>query len=64
MTVGLTGIIRGAERNATVVAARDLSLIAMPKETYLQHWHPTYTPQEFTSLFGQSAVGPSTLATA
>ena len=62
VTVGLTSIIRGAERNATVVAARDLSLIAMPKETYLQHWHLTYTPEEFTSLFGQLAVAPSTVA--
>jgi CRP-like cAMP-binding protein len=49
--VGVTGVIREAIRNANVVAERDLSLLAIPKDVFLKHWHHTYTQQEFAQLF-------------
>ncbi len=49
--LGITGVIRGAARNATVVATQDLSLLMIPKDVYLKHWHHTYSPQEFAQLF-------------
>lgn len=44
--VGSTGVIRGAVRNATVVAARDLTLLMIPRDVYLQHWYRPYSPIE------------------
>ena len=50
VAVGVTSVIRGAERNATAVAECNLRLIAIPKEVYLAYWHGTYTPAELTHL--------------
>jgi hypothetical protein len=50
VAVGVTSVIRGAERNATAVAECNLRLIAIPKEVYLAYWHGTYTPAELTRL--------------
>ena len=51
MPLGVTGVIRGAVRNATIVATQDLTLLMIPKDVYLKHWHHTYSPQEFAQLF-------------
>jgi hypothetical protein len=51
MPVGVTGVIRGSIRNATVLAEKDMDLLAIPKDVFLKHWHHTYTPQEFARLF-------------
>jgi hypothetical protein len=56
MPVGVTGVIRGSVRNATVVADQDLALLAIPKDVYLKHWHHTYSPPEFAELFAPSAA--------
>ena len=40
--VGSTGVIRGATRNATIVADRDLTLLMIPRNVYLQHWYHPY----------------------
>ena len=48
--VGVTGVIRGAERNARVVAERDVDLLAIPKGVYLDHWHFTYDRDAFAAL--------------
>jgi hypothetical protein len=53
MPVGVTGVIRGSIRNAGVVAEQDLSLLAIPKDVFLKHWHHTYNPQEFAELFAK-----------
>lgn len=53
--VGVTGVIRGSIRNAKVVAEQDLSLLAIPKDVYLQHWHHTYNLQEFAQLFTKTS---------
>jgi hypothetical protein len=50
MPVGTTGVVRGAVRNATVIADRELSLLIIPKEIYLQHWHRPYTASELQAI--------------
>jgi hypothetical protein len=47
MPLGLTGVIRGAERNADVVAEQALHLLMIPGTIYLRHWHQTHTPESF-----------------
>ncbi|MFN8470905.1 MAG: hypothetical protein U0822_01685 [Anaerolineae bacterium] len=44
--VGNTGVIRGAARNATVIADEGLSLLVIPKSVYLKHWHHPYAAHE------------------
>ncbi len=51
MPLGVTGVIRGAVRNATITATQDLTLLMIPKDVYLKRWHHTYSPQEFAELF-------------
>lgn len=39
--LGVTAVVRGSERNATVVAAADVDLLAIPGELFLRRWfHP------------------------
>jgi hypothetical protein len=47
MPLGITAVIRGAFRNATVVAEEDADLLMIPQEIYLKYWHHTYTLDEF-----------------
>ncbi|MBN9307939.1 hypothetical protein [Devosia sp.] len=49
--VGVTGVVRGATRNATIVARAPLTLIAIPKDVYLRLWHRTYDTAAFAALF-------------
>jgi hypothetical protein len=49
--VGMTGVIRGAIRNAKVVAEQDLDLLVIPKGVFLEHWHSTYDQKAFAALF-------------
>lgn len=54
--LGITGVIRGDFRNATVVAESDVDVLILPKDVYLRHWHRNYTVAEFCELmrsFGQ-----------
>lgn len=46
MPIGVTGVIRGAARNATVSAGPALDLLMIPRQVYLRRWHSTYTPLE------------------
>lgn len=45
--VGITAVIRGSVRNATVVAEEEVNLLMIPREIYLSHWHKTYNLDEF-----------------
>ena len=53
MPLGITGVIRGATRNATVTAEQDVTLLMIPKEVYLRAWHRTYRVDELTQLFAR-----------
>jgi len=43
MPLGVTGVIRGAGRNATIRAEQPVELIMIPKMIYLKYWHHPYT---------------------
>jgi hypothetical protein len=45
MPLGNTGVIRGDRRNATVVARQPLTLLMIPGNAYLRHWHRTHSPE-------------------
>ncbi len=47
MPLGVTGVIRGAARNASIVAETGLRLLMIPKNVYLQYWHQTHSPDSF-----------------
>ena len=53
--VGATGVIRGAARNSSVAAGRDLELLVIPKGVFLDHWHVTYDEAVFAALLGSQA---------
>ncbi|MFN2224129.1 MAG: cyclic nucleotide-binding domain-containing protein, partial [Candidatus Promineifilaceae bacterium] len=45
MPLGITGVIRGDKRNATVVAQQPLTVLMIPGNAYLRHWHRTHSPE-------------------
>ncbi len=50
--IGTTGVIRGAARNAHVVAGQKVAVLIIPKEVYLRYWYWPYTFQEVRDLIG------------
>lgn len=54
MPLGITGVIRGATRNATVVATRTLRLLIIPRTVYLAHWHHTHSPASLRQVLQES----------
>ena len=44
--IGVTGVVRGAERNAAVIADADVEVLAIPAERYLADWFRPYTSDE------------------
>lgn len=58
--VGHTGVIRGAPRNATVIARRALALLVLPRELYLRWWHHPYSAAELSAhLTRPGGVAPA-----
>ncbi|NJN84717.1 MAG: cyclic nucleotide-binding domain-containing protein [Caldilineaceae bacterium] len=57
--LGNTGVIRGALRNATIVAEEAVQLLMIPRQVYLNAWHATYDKSEFSArlaaLYGNDA---------
>ncbi len=59
MPLGMTGVVRGSERNATIVAERALQVLMIPKTTYLTYWHHTFGLEEFQAVIAEAvAAGP------
>jgi hypothetical protein len=52
MPLGCTGVIRGALRNARVIAEQAISTLIIPKDVYLRHWYTTYTAAELRLRLG------------
>lgn len=46
LPVGSTGVVRGAERNATVIAEAEIDLLAIPAERYLTDWFRPFEADE------------------
>jgi hypothetical protein len=51
MPLGNTGVIRGAERNADIVAEEGVELLVIPQEVFLKYWHRPYTAEELRRIF-------------
>ena len=47
MPLGVTGVIRGAPRSATVQAEEAVRLLMISTTVYLKHWHNTHSPASF-----------------
>jgi hypothetical protein len=45
-----TRVIRGGAQESTLSAQADVSVLMIPKEIYLRHWHSTYSLEQFTQL--------------
>ena len=49
LPVGTTGVIRGAQRNATIYATCELTLLVIPQAIYLNAWHRPYKRAELVA---------------
>jgi hypothetical protein len=49
LPVGSTGVIRGAQRNASIYATCDLTLLVIPQIVYLNAWHRPYQRAELVA---------------
>jgi hypothetical protein len=58
MPLGITGVIRGDKRNATVAARQPLTLLMIPGNAYLQHWHKTHTPESLLRFLRSESEEP------
>ncbi len=60
LLLGATGVIRGGERSATIVAEREVQVLMIPKSTYLTYWHHTLSFEEFrAAMVDANAETPS-----
>lgn len=50
MPLGVTGVIRGAARNASIIANEEVQVLMIPREVFLKHWHSTYSFKELIDL--------------
>ncbi len=53
LLLGATGVVRGAQRSATIAAERDVQALMIPKSVYLAHWHHTLSIEEFRAAIEQ-----------
>ena len=51
LPIGVTGVVRGAERNAAVIAEREVDVLAIPAERYLADWFRPYTPDQLRTAW-------------
>ena len=56
--VGVTGVVRRAERNAGIVAETALDMLVIPADVFLREWFRPYTAPVLEELRGRMAVRP------
>lgn len=59
---GIVGVIRGAERSASIVVERRLQVLIIPKRTYLTYWHQTLSLAEFQTAIAKAVRNSSAQA--
>lgn len=62
LPLGVTGVIRGAERNATVVAERAARLLAIPRTVYMRFWHFAHTAAALRAALAELGLGAEATA--
>jgi hypothetical protein len=53
LPVGITGVVRRAERNSTVVAVAPVEVVMIPGELFVREWFHPYEEHEVTDLLGR-----------
>lgn len=53
--IGVTAVVRGATRNATVIAEGPVDLLMIPRDIYLRHWYRAYSLDEFLAQLNTDA---------
>ena len=48
--IGITGVVRGAERNSAIVAEHDLEVVVIPADTFRRHWFHPYDEDELLDV--------------
>jgi CRP-like cAMP-binding protein len=59
--IGITGVIRDAERSATVLAEQELQVLIIPKKPYLKYWHHTLSLEAFRQAVTEAISTESSL---
>ena len=55
--IGVTGVVRGAERNSTVGAVEPVDLLAVPGDLFLAEWFFPYEVTELPDVFAKLGPG-------
>jgi hypothetical protein len=55
--VGITGVVRQAERNSTIVAEVAVDVLVIPGELFAREWFRPYEPHEIDELLAGTAAG-------
>jgi CRP-like cAMP-binding protein len=53
--IGVTGVVRRAERNSTVVAAEPSEVLMIPGELFAREWFRPYGQEEFADVLAEIA---------
>jgi hypothetical protein len=59
LMLGGTGVVRGSERSATIVAECEVQVLMIPKSTYLTYWHHTLSLDEFRTAIAEARIESS-----
>jgi CRP-like cAMP-binding protein len=62
MLLGLTGVVRNAERNATVMAEQAVQVLVIPRMPYMKYWHHTLNLEDFRDAVAEALAGAPTHA--
>ena len=57
LPIGVTGVVRRAERNSTVVAGAPLEVLMIPGELFVREWFHPYEEHELPDLFARIGGG-------
>ena len=52
--VGITGVVRRAERNSTVTALSPIEVLMIPGELFVRAWFHPYRPEELAELLTEA----------
>ena len=55
--IGITGVVRRAERNSTVVAVVSVEVLMIPGELFVREWFHPYDEQELAGLLARIGGG-------
>ena len=57
LPIGITGVVRRAERNSTVVAVAPVEVLMIPGELFVREWFHPYEEHELADLLARIGGG-------